>query len=301
MEADTPAREILITGATGLVGPPLVRVLRDAGHRVTTLARGDNHAAPSWSPTRGELRLGDTPLPEVVIHLAGENIAARRWGAAQRRRLVESRETGTRVLIRGLRQAGARPRLMLFASAVGWYGDRGDEPLDETAAPGGGVPSEICARLEAAADEARSISQRVVPMRVGIVLSPEGGALGRMLLPFRLGLGGRIGHGRQYMSWIAMADLLAGIRHLVERSSLDGPVNLTAPNPVANAEFVVALGRALHRPAVLPMPAFAVRLLFGRMGEELLLAGARVLPERLLSDGYRFAEPAIDGALDRLL
>lgn len=293
---------VLLTGSTGFIGRALAPALQAAGWQVVPLARGRGLPPPSWDIGAGRFEPGDGPAPDAVVHLAGENIAARRWSAAQKRRLLDSRLRGTALLLDGLQRWGARPQVMLFASAVGYYGDRGDEELDEDAPPGEGFAADLCRQLEQAAEQARELASRVVAMRLGVVLARGGGALGRMWLPFSLGLGGRVGDGRQSMSWISRRDAVAAMAFLLDAGCpLDGPVNLTAPNPVRNAEFAHALARAMRRPALLPMPAAVVRLLFGQMGQELLLAGARVLPRRLRDAGFRFRDPTLPDALEAVM
>lgn len=291
-----------VTGATGLVGSALLPALTGAGHEAVGLRRGSAAAAgpPSWDPSSGRVAAGDGPL-DAVVHLAGENIAGGRWNAARKGRIRDSRVEGTGALCRGLAALDPRPATLVCASAVGFYGDRGDERLDESSPAGTGFLADVCREWEAAAAPAREAGIHVVHLRIGIVLTPAGGALGQMLLPFKLGLGGVIGSGRQFMSWIALDDVAAAVLHAVGTDGLDGPVNAVAPHPVANAEFTKTLGRVLRRPAVLPMPAFGARLAFGEMADHLLLGGARVEPTRLLETGFDFSHPELEGALRHLL
>jgi uncharacterized protein (TIGR01777 family) len=233
----------------------------------------------------------------AIVHLAGENIAAGRWTAAQKRRIRDSRVEGTKSLVRSLSRLASPPRVFVCASAIGFYGHRGDELLDESSPSGTGFLPEVCREWEAAAEEAKSFGMRVVETRFGVVLSKAGGALQKMLLPFKLGGGGRIGSGQQYWSWVALPDVVGAIRHAIVTDSLTGPINVVAPNPVSNAEFTHTLANLLHRPAVIPMPAAAARLMLGEMADELLLASARVLPRKLEQTGYAFQFGDLEGAL----
>ena len=290
-----------VTGATGLVGSALLPALEGAGHEAVGLRRGagDSAGPPSWDPATGSVAAGG-PL-DAVVHLAGENIAGGRWNAARKARIRDSRVEGTGALCRGLAALDPRPATLVCASAVGFYGDRGDERLDESSPAGSGFLADVCQEWEAAAAAAREAGIRVVHLRIGIVLTPAGGALGQMLLPFKLGVGGVIGSGRQFMSWIALDDLVAAILHAAVTDGLEGPVNAVAPNPASNAEFTKTLGRVLGRPTILPMPAFGARLAFGEMADHLLLGGARVEPSRLLETGFQFGYPDLGGALRHLL
>jgi hypothetical protein len=237
---------------------------------------------------------------DAVVHLAGESIMGR-WTESKKRRIRESRAVGTRKLAESLAALPKPPRVFAVASAIGFYGDRGDETLTEDSASGSNFLADVCREWESAADPLRSRGARIAHMRFGVVLGKGGGALAQMLLPFRLGLGGPTGSGRQWMSWITRADVASAVAHVLRTDSLAGPVNFTAPAPARNADFAKALGRALRRPAVFPLPSFAVRLAFGQMGDELLLASARVDPARLLASGFRFDSPALPPALERVL
>lgn len=293
--------KILISGSSGLVGSAAVAALSRAGHEVLRWVRRPA-AGPderSWDPAAG--RLDPTVLAGVdaVIHLAGENIGAGRWTPAFRQRLRASRIDSTRLIAQALAaEAGRReqPPFLLVASAVGYYGDRGAAELDESSSGGEGFLAELCHDWEAAADPARAAGVRVVHWRLGVVLSRRGGALAKMLPPFRLGLGGPLGDGRQYLSWIHEDDAIASLLFLLEHP-LAGPVNAVAPAPSTQADFSRALGAALGRPSWLPVPRFAIRLGLGQMGEELLLASTRVLPRRLLDAGFQFAYTELDQAL----
>ncbi len=298
-----PRLRVAITGASGLVGTALVAHLEAVGHRVHTLVRrapqpGSRELA--WDPSRAGFEpAAATALAEcdAIVHLAGHNVAAARWNAAQKAAIRDSRVGPTAQLCAALAALPQRPRALISASGVGFYGARGDEPLEESAAIGEGFFPAVCRDWEAACAPARAAGMRVVNLRTGMVVSSAGGALPRMLTPFRLGLGGRIGDGRQWMSWIAHADLIAAIAHLLQADAVDGPVNGTAPTPVTNAEFTRVLAHVLRRPALLPLPAFAVRLLLGEMGQALLLDGARVLPRRLEASGFVFKHPGLESAL----
>jgi uncharacterized protein (TIGR01777 family) len=289
---------IAITGSSGFIGHALAADLRAHGHEVLRLVRGaaDTADCLRWDPTSGALAAERMAGVAAVVPLAGENVAAGRWTAARRQRIRASRGPATRMLCAAL-AALRPPPALLSASAIGIYGDRGADELDETSAPGRGFLAEVAQEWEAGAAPLQAAGARVVQLRIGMVLGRDGGALGRMLLPFRLGLGGPLGNGRQYVSWIARRDLLAAIRFALDRADVRGPVNCTAPAPVTSREFARVLGRALRRPAVLPVPAFALRLLFGAMADELLLASQRVVPRRLLELGFRFACPDLPAAL----
>lgn len=289
--------DVLLSGASGLVGRSLTPFLTTGGHRVRRLVR---HAPQSddeffWNPKSGELDPKALQGVDAVVHLAGENIAAQRWSDAQKERIRKSRVVGTRHLVAAIRALPQKPKAFICASAVGIFGNRADEVLDEGSEPGTGFLAEVCKAWEA---EAQGIPDvRCVQLRFGVILSPAGGALAKMLLPFRLGAGGRIGSGRQWMSWIALDDAVGAIHHALNSEQLRGPVHAVAPQPVTNAEYTRTLGRVLNRPAILPIPAFAARLAFGELGDELLLASQRVQPQRLKETGYSFAQPVLGGAL----
>jgi len=252
-----------------------------------------------WNPAASPAIPDTAPLAglRAAIHLGGANLAGHRWTTAWKREIRSSRVDSTRALAVALAALPQPPQTLLVASATGIYGDRGDELLDETSAPGKGFLAEVCQEWEAAAEPARQAGIRVVHLRFGVVLDPAAGALAKMLPVFRLGLGGRLGSGRQWMSWISLADAVSAILFALDTPSLAGPVNLAAPQPVTNTEFTRALGRAVHRRAILPAPAFALRLALGQMADEALLASARAVPARLLGAGFEFAHPTIDSAL----
>jgi uncharacterized protein (TIGR01777 family) len=291
---------IAVTGATGLIGSALVPVLRAADHEVVTLVRRTpaGPAEVAWDPIAGAVDDSGLAGVDAVVHLAGFNLGTR-WTISKKRQIRDSRVNGTRLIA----EAAARltpPATLVCASAIGFYGERGDEVLAEDAARGSGFLADVVAEWEAAADPARDAGVRVVHLRQGLVLAPGGGALARLLLPFRLGLGGPVGSGRQWWSWVAIDDVVRAYVHALEHP-LAGPVNVTAPEPVRNIDFVKALGRALHRPAFAPFPAIAVRALLGEMGEELLLTSQRVLPTRLEDDGFAFTHRSLDSALVSVL
>ena len=294
--------QVLVTGSSGLIGSALVPFLEARGHRVTRLVRRSHSGAgmARWDPVGGTLDREALRGVEAVVHLAGESIIGR-WSAAKKAAIRESRVEGTRRLCDALLALSPPPATLICASAVGFYGDRGAELLHEDSPPGLGFLTDVCREWEGAAGRAAGRGMRVVNLRIGLVLSRQGGALGKMLLPFQLGMGGVVGSGRQYWSWIAIDDLLGAIHHALTLSTLRGPVNAVAPTPTTNREFTRALGRVLRRPTVVPVPAFAVRLLMGQMGQELLLASQRVEPRRLLASGYQFQFPELDGALRHVL
>jgi uncharacterized protein (TIGR01777 family) len=293
---------VIITGAGGLIGGALARHLRDDGHVVTPLRRGGPASAPPrWDPYAGDVDWGDIDRVDAVVHLAGESIAGGRWTRARKRRILDSRVKGTRALVAALADLPARPRVLVCASAIGFYGDRGDEPLDEQSAGGRGFLADVCRQWEAEALAARAMGVRVVNARIGVVLSAHGGALPRMLTPFRLGLGGVIGDGSQVMSWVSLDDLVRMLAFCIGHDELDGPVNLVAPAPATNRAFTKTLGRVLRRPAALPLPAPLLRLLLGEMADALLLASAHVKPRRLTEAGYTWRHAALEPALRDIL
>jgi uncharacterized protein (TIGR01777 family) len=265
--------------------------------------RGAPHAPNDipWDPAAGKISVERLAGCQAVVNLAGEGIAARRWTKAQKQRILSSRIESTALLARTLAAMNPRPLVWVCASAIGFYGDRGDEQLDEASCAGEGFLPDVCRQWEAATAPAADAGIRVLRLRTGIVLSPAGGALAKMLPPFRMGAGGRLGDGKQYMSWIALDDVVGAIYHLIMHESLAGPVNAVAPHPATNIEFTKTLGRVLHRPTVFPMPAAVARLLFGEMADALLLSSARVHPARLLESGYAFRYQQLEGALHHLL
>ena len=293
----------LVTGSSGLIGTALVGHLRACGHEVVRLVRRacDSPDAYVWEPEAGVIDLEAFHGVDGVVNLAGESIAKRRWTERTKRRIVESRVKGTRLLSHTLASLAVRPRVLVSASGVGFYGHRADTALDEECTCGSGFLADVARQWEQATAPAAAAGVRVVTIRLGMVLSPNGGALPRMLLPFRLGLGGPIGGGRQYISWVAIDDVVAAIQHIVENDGVTGPVNLVSPHPVTNREFAKDLARVLGRPAFLPLPALAVRMLLGEMGTELLVASTRAVPAKLLAAGYVFRHPELPEALAHVL
>lgn len=294
---------VLVTGSSGLIGGALAPALAADGHLVRRLRRAPA-AGPevtSWNPADGTFAPGALDGIDAVIHLAGENIAGGRWTAARKARIRDSRVDGTHRLCAALAGLASPPRVLVAASAIGYYGDRGDELLDEAASPGIGFLPEVSRAWEAAAAPAREAGIRVVHLRIGIVLSPAGGALGQMLLPFKLGVGGVLGSGDQYMSWIAIDDVVGIARHALADEALSGPVNAVAPRAVTNREFTRTLGAVVRRPTILPAPAFALRIALGEMADALLLASTRVDPAALQATAFEFQHPELDGALRHVL
>ena len=290
---------VAISGATGLIGSALAARLRARNVRVRRLVRTAHPQSPDdivWDPMRGVLSPNDLEGADAVVHLAGEPLA-HRWTDARRRAIRESRVRGTELVARTIAALDRRPRVLLSGSAIGIYGDRGDEPVDEESALGSDFLAGVTREWEAASVAAADAGVRVVLLRSGIVLSPKGGALERLLLPFRLGVGGPIGNGRQWMSWIALDDHVRAMEHALATTGMHGPVNLVSPNPVTNAEFAATLGRVLSRPALVPVPAFALELAYGAMARATILAGQRVLPKALLRTEFHFAHPTLDQAL----
>ncbi len=297
--------KILISGASGLVGTHLIPTLREKGHEIHRLVRKAPRGADEieWDAQKGLRPEEQAKLEnfDAVVHLAGDNVASESWSAAKKRRIKESRTVGTRVLVEALGRCQTPPQILVSASAIGFYGDRGDEVLTEESPPGEGFFPEVCSEWEREAEKAADFGARVVMPRIGVVLTKDGGALEKMLTPFKFGVGGTIGGGRQYMSWIALADLIRIFHFALEKNDLRGPVNATAPNPSTNEEFTKALGRALNRPTVLPVPEFAVKLMFGEMGQTLLLEGCRVVPRRLLDAGFEFEHADLEQTLKSVL
>ena len=301
-DATGPAR-VLVSGASGLVGSTLVPFLTTGGHAVTRLVRGGRPDAGTvaWDPEAGTIDAAALDGHDAVVHLAGESIASGRWTPARKERIRQSRVRGTRLLAETLARLPRPPRTLVAASAIGWYGDRGDAVVDEDGAPGSGFLADVCREWEAATEPARAAGIRVVHVRLGVVLTPAGGALAQMLTPFRLGVGGRVGDGRQWMSWIGIDDAVGVLHRALVTTTMTGAVNGVAPEAVTNADFTTTLARVLHRPALLPVPAAAARLAFGEMADALLLASTRVRPARLEAAGYAFRMPTLEGALRRLL
>jgi uncharacterized protein (TIGR01777 family) len=297
--------KFLVSGATGLVGRHLVPFLRENGHEVFSLVRQtpNNEYEIQWNAETG---IPDSELKKIenfdsVVHLAGAGIADERWTKERKRIIRDSRIIGTRVLIDSLQKLENPPRAFVSASAIGYYGDRKDEILNEDSPPGKDFLSGVGVEWEAEAQKAADFGGRVVRLRIGIVLSTEGGALKEMLKPFKMGVGGRVGKGTQFVSWIHLRDLIRVIQFALESENLTDAVNATAPNPVTNAEFAEKLGAALHRPSLVPVPEFALRLMFGELADALLLTGAHVVPEKLLANNFQFEFERIEDALRDLL
>jgi len=297
---------VAITGSTGLLGSEVATALSAAGHEVVRLIR--RVPAPGekgelrWDPVKGEIDAAALEGLDAVVHLAGENIASGRWNAARKAAIRDSRVNGTRLLCDALARLDRPPKTLVCASAIGYYGDRGEDLLTEESPPGTGFLPDVCREWEAASDPAARKGIRVVALRIGMVLTSKGGALPQMLPLFRAGLGGVLGGGRQYVSWIALDDLPGIVLHALQCEKMRGPVNAVAPVPVTNRELTEALGKTLSRPTLLPVPAFALRLAVGgEMADALLLASARVAPRRLEETGYRFRFPELSGALRHLL
>jgi len=294
--------DIAITGTGGLVGSTIVPLLTTGGHTVTRMVRRDSREGEvSWDPTASSFDATALDGVEAVVHLAGENIASTRWSSAVKDRIRQSRVQGTRVLSEGLARMPRPPKVLVSASAIGFYGERGDEILDEESVAGAGFLANVVQEWESATQPAVEAGIRVANLRFGVVLSPRDGALAKMLTPFKMGDGGHVGSGQQYWSWISVDDAAGAIHHAVMTESLHGPVNAVSPNPVTNAEFTKTLGRVLRRPTVVPLPAFAARLALGEMANELLLASTRARPSKLAESGYEFRQPTLDAALRHLM
>ena len=298
--SQTSGRTIAISGATGLVGGALLRELTSVGNRVLTVSRQKTASADcvEWTPADGFSDPEALEGLDAFVHLAGENIAAGRWNSVRKARIRDSRVDGTRHVAQTLAALDRQPNVLICASAIGYYGDRGDTELDESSAPGKGFLPEVCRHWEEAAAPAVEAGIRVVNLRIGVVISRNGGALPQMLTPFRLGVGGPIGGGRQYWSWISIDDVVGAIQHVIEHSEMTGPVNCVAPQSVTNNEFTRMLGKVLRRPAVFPLPGFMVRIMFGEMAEELLLASTRVVPRYLQKTGYSYRLPNLIDAVE---
>ena len=292
---------VLISGATGLIGSALIPELEAGGHGVTRLSR--SQSGPDtirWDPEAGTIE-GDLEGTEAVVHLAGESIAQGRWSPQKKQQILESRVKGTRLLAEKISGLPTPPKVMVSASAVGYYGDRGDEVLTEESSSGTDFLAGVCREWEAAAEPARQGGIRVVHPRLGIVLSPKGGALGTTLPIFKLGGGGKIGGGNQWWSWVALDDVVGSIVHALTEETVEGPVNVGSPNPMTNAGYTKVLGKVLGRPTILPLPAPAARAVLGEVADALLLASQRMEPARLEATGYTFRYPQLEGALRHLL
>ena len=296
---------ILVTGSTGLVGTALIPVLTGAGHEVVRLVRSKSRNPSKeligWDPVANYIDAAGLEGLDAIVHLAGEPIAAGRWNAARKARIRDSRVQGTRLLCDALAHLSRPPATLICASAIGFYGDRGDEVLTEASAAGHDFLADVCREWEEACDPARTKGIRVAHTRFGVILSPQGGALARMLTPFKLGAGGVLGSGKQYMSCIAIDDCVGAIVHALGNTAVTGPVNVVGPQPVTNHVFTKTLGQVLGRPTIFPMPAFAARLAFGEMADALLLSSSRVDPQKLRETGYEFRCPTLESALRHVL
>jgi uncharacterized protein (TIGR01777 family) len=295
--------KILVSGSHGLVGSALVKSLVKDEHEVVRLVRHDPRSGSEikWHPNQGQLNPQDIEGFDAVFHLAGESIASGRWDDEKKRAIRESRVKGTTLLSRTIAQLSQPPSVFLSASAIGYYGNRGDEVLTETSRPGNDFLSSVCVEWEQATRVASEQGIRTVLARFGIILDTEGGALAKMLTPFRMGIGGRVGSGRQWMSWIALEDVVNGLKFGMRDKAVSGPVNFVSPHPVTNAEFTKTLGHVLSRPTIFPVPAFGARLAFGEMADALLLASQRVEPTVLVNRGFAPVWPRLEPALKRLL
>lgn len=289
---------VFVTGATGLIGSHLVALLQSGGHTITRMVRGSPQSAEErpWDARSSRLNPSTLAGCDVLVHLAGENIGDGRWTTEKKRRIRDSRVQGTRILAEAIREMPQPPAAFITASAIGFYGDRGDEVLTESSPPGEGFLSDVCREWEAAADPARERT-RVVHVRTGVVLSREGGALARMLTPFKLGVGGVVGSGKQWWSWISLQDAARLFQFVVDHADISGPINGVSPQPVTNAEFTRVLGKTLGRPTLFPLPAFVAKLALGEMAEALILSSARVQPEVALAHGFACEHPDLASAL----
>lgn len=292
-------KKVTLSGGSGMLGSAIGQALKAHGATLLRLVRHQprNAGEVQWDPSAGQIEGARLEGISAAVHLSGANIASQRWTAKYKREMATSRIDSTRVLSEALAKLNHPPQVLIASSAVGLYGDRGDEILDEDSPAGIGYLPELCTLWEAATRPAQQAGIRVVHLRFGVVLGPNGGALSRMVPHFRLGLGGRLGDGRQWSSWMSEADVVSATLFAIENEELSGPVNMVSPNPVTNAEFTQALGQALHRPTLIPAPAFALRLAIGEMADEALLASARALPTRLTQAGFQFAHPTLSEAL----
>lgn len=292
--------KILVSGASGLVGKALIEWLLKLGHQPIRLVRRKSAQLPGdvfWDPENSDFSIADFEGFDAVVNLSGENIASGRWSEEKKQKIFDSRINTTHSLCKCLTQLKSPPSVLVNASAVGFYGNRGDEVLNENSSSGPGFLSHVCQSWEQAAEQAKSKGIRVVCLRLGVVLSSSGGALAKMLPPFKFGLGGTLGSGKQYMSWITMEDLLKIILFSIDKTTLEGPVNAVSPQPITNQVFTKTLGRVLNRPTIFSVPAFAIKFALGEMGEEMLLSSTRAIPQRLIDAGFVFKYPELEAAL----
>ena len=297
------SKNILISGAAGFVGTHLTELLSERGYKVTVLSRsakGIRENIIYWNPMKGEIDIEALKDIDAVVHLAGENIAGR-WTSTKKAKIENSRVLGTKLLSETLASLNKKPEVLISASAIGIYGDRGDETLTELSSPGHGFLADVGVKWEDATLAAKDAGIRVCNLRIGLVLGNDGGALEKMLIPFRLGLGGKIGDGKQYWSWIVIDDLVKIILYLIENKDLDGPINAVSPDPSTNSEFTSALGKVLNRPTIIPLPAFAARGLLGEMADETMLSSTRVIPQKLLDSEFEFKYTDLNDALSGIL
>lgn len=295
---------VAISGASGLVGTELSALLTSVGHSVVPMTRkssGSSQNAIVWDLVHGVANPQQLESVDAIVHLAGENIAAGRWTVALKERIRKSRVEGTRAVVQSLAGLQIRPKTLVCASAIGFYGDRGDEILTESSPAGSGFLADVCSAWESEAMAAANLDMRVVCLRIGVVLSPKGGALAKMLLPFKLGAGGVIGSGKQYWSWIGLNDLVRAIAFCVENENIRGPVNAVSPQALNNYDFTKTVGKVLHRPTIVPLPAFVAKIVLGEMAEALLLSSAHVVPEKLQAHGFQFAQPDLKSCLEHEL
>jgi len=294
---------VLVTGSHGMIGTALIPRLRARGDRVLRLVRGEPEGSDDvrWDPPVGTIEAGALEGVDAVVHLAGVGIGDKKWTETRKKEVLESRTTPTALLARTLAALDRKPRVLVSASAIGYYGNRGDDVLTEAAGPGDDFGARVCREWEEATAPAEEAGIRVVRTRTGLVLTARGGFLKRLLLPFKLGIGGRLGSGRQWMSWITLDDDLDAIVHLIDTDSIAGAVNLTAPSPVTNSEFTKQLGDAVHRPTVIPTPLPALKLVYGSELVDTLLGSQRVVPEKLEQSGFTFAQPQLASALRAVL
>jgi len=292
---------ILITGASGLIGSALIPFLESHGYIVYSLQRTPSKTMPYWNIPKQAIHLNGAPNPDIIIHLAGENIANSRWTEKVKEKISKSRIDSTQLIVNFINNVTTPPKLFICASAIGFYGNSGQQPVDESTPQGEDFVSELAAKWEFTAEQVKPAETRVVNLRTGIVLNKKEGALAKMLPAFKMGVGGRIGDGKQIMSWIDLQDEINAILFIIQQPQLTGPVNLTSPNPVNNQTFSIILANILRRPCILPLPAFMIKLLFAQMGEELLLSSTNVRPTKLLEAGFKFEYELLEDSLKKQL